>query len=182
MKQIEKKIILDTSDEAAKLVTVTGWVSSDGRFWGKDERAARYAGCTHSTCECGKLMERAYTKCEDCRHKADIERYNKLPFKEWDGDESVYSHACDKYFFNEEDLVEYCEENEIEPQELRLVICEQNNYNEVESDYWADIMPDDGDGDLPKELQKALDNLNSVIHTLPPCSYYPGKIRTEYKQ
>ena len=51
----EEKTILFTSDEAAKYTDgISGWVSRDGFFWGKDERAARYHGCTHVLCEdCG---------------------------------------------------------------------------------------------------------------------------------
>lgn len=30
-------VVLSTSDDAAKIVTVTGWVDRQGRFWGNDE-------------------------------------------------------------------------------------------------------------------------------------------------
>ena len=42
-----KKIILPESPEAASIQTVTGWVSSNGRYWGNDEHMARYDGSTH---------------------------------------------------------------------------------------------------------------------------------------
>ena len=37
---VEKKIIMRESDEAASIKTVTGWVSSDGRWWGDHEAEA----------------------------------------------------------------------------------------------------------------------------------------------
>ena len=42
-----KQIILPESPEAASVQTVTGWVSRTGRYWGNDERMARYDGSTH---------------------------------------------------------------------------------------------------------------------------------------
>ncbi len=50
-----EQIVLNTSDEAASIKTVTGWIDRYGRFWGDYERIARYSGCTHVACsECGK--------------------------------------------------------------------------------------------------------------------------------
>lgn len=178
MQKIEEKIIMYDSAEAAQQITITGWVSGgDKRFWYKDEHMARWSGCTHLKCECGKIMRKSYTKCDDCRHKLAAERYNALPFKEWNG-EPVVEWDGDKYFFNEEDLIEYCEENEIK--EIDLLFCIENNWRNIDEDYWADEMPDNADGELPKELQLALNSLNSVINTLPAQSYSPSKIRTKY--
>lgn len=167
------------SPEAAEQITLTGWVSGgDQIFWYKDEHMARWGGCTHLKCECGNIMEKNYTKCDTCRHKSAVERYNALPFREYNG-EPVVEWDGDKYFFNEEDIIEYCEENELTS--IKLLFCEENSWTTIDTDYWCDIIPSDNDLELPKELQVALDNLNAVIETLPVASYSPGKIRTEYK-
>jgi hypothetical protein len=64
----DEKMILDTSDEAAKFVTgISGWVSRDGHFCGNDERIARYIGSTHKLCECGNIVEKMWIKCDRCR-------------------------------------------------------------------------------------------------------------------
>jgi hypothetical protein len=109
----EEKIIMYDSPEAAEQITLTGWISKgkDGQFWYKDEHMARWAGCTHKKCDCGNVMKKSYTMCETCRAKAARERYLKLPFKEWDRVEPVTESWGDKYFFNEEDLIEYMMEN-----------------------------------------------------------------------
>jgi hypothetical protein len=74
------------SPEAAKQVTITGWISSDGRFYGDNEHLARYAGCTHRKCRtCDNIVEKCYIYCDSCTHKQALERYNALPTKEWDG-------------------------------------------------------------------------------------------------
>lgn len=70
-----EKVVMSDSTEAAQLVTITGWVSRTGIFYGNDERIARYAGCTHRPCEtedCGKPTEKTYIYCDDCRHKRDV--------------------------------------------------------------------------------------------------------------
>lgn len=52
---MSETMILPSSDEAAQQVTVTGWRSREGLFYGNDERIARWAGATHVECsECGK--------------------------------------------------------------------------------------------------------------------------------
>lgn len=172
------EIILDTSDEAAQLKTITGWVSKDGRFYGSDESIARFAGCTHKTCECGKLMEKHWLRCEQCRNKSAFERYMKLPFREYAG-EPVCLWDDSTYFFSEDDLICYCEDNDIG--ELNLLFCKPNDWREVDADYWSHNQPDEDDSELPKELKTALDYLNTVLRTLPPQSYSPGEIRTTYK-
>jgi hypothetical protein len=178
----EENVIMYDSPEAATYVkNIEGWIDKDRRFFGKGddgERMARYSSCTHKTCDCGNIMQKGYTKCEDCRRKASVERYNALPFKEWDLSEPVCTWDGDKYFFNIEDLEEYMEENELT--EIPLLLCEANKYRKIEADYWADVFPDDSDGELPKEMQEALDNLNAVIDKMPAASYAPSRIRTTY--
>ncbi len=175
-----KTIILDTDEAAASQKTVTGWVSRNGRFYGKDEQLARWDGCTHKVCEkCGNQHEKTWTCCENCRRKNALERYQKYPFKEWDGKEPVCMFDGDKYFFSEEDIEMYLEDNEeLQPEDLRLVICEPNYAHEISEDWWADDLPEDGE--MPKALSDKIDELNKFIKTLPPLSYSPGKVRTEY--
>ena len=178
----ETKIIMYDSEEAAIYRTdIKGWVSADGIFCGdgkQGENSARYRGATHTKCECGEVIKmRTYTICDNCRHKKAVERYNALPFKEWDGS-PVCTWDVDKYFFNEDDLNEYCYDNELET--VNLLFCVPNQWQQIEPDYWADEMPEDDDGELPTVLKIAVDNLNAVIKTLKPISYSPGKIRTSY--
>lgn len=188
----EEKVILDTDTQAARFIeNIKGWVDINNRFYGNNEdseRMARYSSATHRTCECGKIMVKGYTKCEECRAKAERERYNELPFQEWDEKTPVYSHYFDKYFFSpseiEDAIDEEKEEYDVAGVDLMLVLCIPNKYFQVGSDHWCDIMADDDmddDDPFPKELKSALETLNNVIEKLPPASWSPGKIRTEYK-
>lgn len=186
MKNEEEKMILDSSPEAASIQTVTGWVSSTGRFFGKDERMARYDGSTHRTCvDCGiPCPQRSYTVCDSCRGKRWIATYNKYPFKAWDLEEPVYSHLLDKYFFTGSDDIEFELEDNYEDEErpkyadLQLVFCEPNRLAELDFDIWSDAWPEDGEPS--EEFVKRVDEFNKWLATQPPASYSPSKIRTEY--
>ena len=174
-----EKVIMYDSDEAAQFKTnLSGWVSSNGKYYGSNEHMARWDGSTHNVCECGNVMKKSYIRCETCRAITARNIYNDKPYRKYDSDEPVVTWDGDTYFFSEESLMDFCEEQEVD--HIDLLICKPNNYFEVEADYWADIMPEDSDGDLPKALELALANLNEVIRGLQPCSYGPGDIRTTY--
>lgn len=180
MKIIEDKIIMYDSPEAAQVITLTGWVSGgDNRFFYKDEHLARWSGCTHLKCDCGNTMKKSYTKCENCRYSLEFERYLKLPYVEWDLVTPVVERGGDTYFFNVDDLEEYMEENCTK--DINLLLCVPCNYSIIDSDQWCENEPENGDGTLPDEMQKAVDALNTIIKRMPPQSYMPGKIRTSYE-
>lgn len=174
----EKKTILPTDENVVKWVeNISGWVDNTGRFWGKEKDMAIYASITHKVCECGNLMEKHYTKCAECRTKADIERYNNYPFKEWDGKSLVYSHVADQYFRDEGEIEDYCSDNEIKSEELRLVLCDPCYIEELDGSQWEDLLPEDHDY-FPKEVQEAIDAFNLAVKNFPPLSWFPSKVRT----
>jgi hypothetical protein len=173
----EEKVIMYDSPEAATFKTgIEGWVDKDGRFWGKEEHMARWSGCTHQKCECGGIMKKTWTKCEKCRAQSQRERYYAMPQKEWNG-EYLYSDAYDKYFFNEDDVMEFLAEEEISFEDLRAVACSPNYLSTFEFD--GSEFPDDQDEAslIDKELIKMLSDLNKKIEEHKPISYSPGKIR-----
>jgi hypothetical protein len=50
-------------------------------------------------------MTKYYTKCESCRDKIGNQRYNELPFQEWDGVTPIVRYDDDVFFFDIDDLV-----------------------------------------------------------------------------
>jgi len=178
----KESIVMYNSEDAATYKTgISGWVTKDGRFWGKDEHIARYAGCTHVICDCGDIAKKSYTKCQPCRIKASNDHYNNMPFKEWDGETPLCEHNSDKYFFGMDDIDDYCDEYNYLYSDLKLIICEANKVPEVDPyDIINDIMPEDCD-EIPYELGKAFDELNSKIkefNSKNTISWEPGKYRT----
>ena len=178
-KSTEKEIVLTSDSNAAELVTVTGWKSRHGRFYGEDERSARYDGATHARCDCGNITEKHYTACKDCRHKADVERFNARPFQEWDGEQPVCTWDGDRYFFTIEDLLDYMVDEELKT--IDLLLCDPEPVPEVNLEQWNQSIPEETRlEEYYPELVKKVEELNQYIRSLPPTMYYPGKIRTSY--
>lgn len=172
MKDNEEQV-LDTSKEAAVFEkNICGWVDRHGRYFGSDERAARWSGCTHIACECGNITEKNYTACSQCREKNAIERYEKKEKIQWDGKVPLYSDAIYRYFMEEDDLRDFLEERTISIDSLRLLICEPVYLKEIDEDYFCDELPEDGE--LSEAVSDALNNLNAVIRDEKPASWMPG--------
>lgn len=172
------------SDEAAAQKTVTGWVSSKGRFWGEDEHMARWDGCTHLKCECGNPHEKSWTMCRNCIDKKNNEKYATLPLVEWDETTPVCTYDGDTFFFSPDEVAEYCAAEEIAPEELRLVICEPQMAWIVEPDeYYSDILPEGQSiADISHEIYEAFSALNNVIEAHEkPISWVASNKRVSVK-
>lgn len=167
MNKPPEKIILNTSDEAAKLMTVTGWVDRSGHFWGNDERMARYAGATHLACEqCGAPHSKNW-HCEPCTSSRKADAWAKLKKRPWDGTTPVTLHDGDEFFFDAESFVNWCADNDVRPEDVRLVHCKPQHLSTIDEDHFADDLPEDGE--LPPAIAEALAALNTAIqaHTKP---------------
>lgn len=176
------KHILFNSDQAAYFFSTPntqGWYSSDGRFFGADEKAARYAGCTHAICDCGEIMEKYFTMCAKCREKkADLiySAKTKIP---WNGSVPLYAEAIDKYFYDLEELNLYIRDLKEKDQDfnlssLRLTICDPIFPNPI----FPDNLFNDSIEDiiLPIEIDNALKALNEAILSNTTTSHWkPGK-------
>lgn len=168
------------SFEAAKKEKIELWVSSNGRAY-KEEHLARFDGCTHKKCECGKITEKRYIKCKDCRDKIKWQKFIEMPVKAWDGETPLVIYDTDQYFLSIEDIEDYCEHEGCHIDRLDLIICRPNYFNEIDTDYWSDVLPEDNE-DLPVEMADILNDLNEVISKLPPCSWRPGDVRADISE
>lgn len=170
------KIIMYDSDEAAKYETrtVTGWFGRDGKFYGDDERIARYCNSTHRLCQCGELVERSGF-CRPCWENDLRLKWELLPTRAWDGTTPICLYNGDEYFFNDTDLDEYCEENGLRPENLMLVHCDPCIGRDIDEDDFADEIPDGGE--LPDSVLKAMREFNAVLNEARPFSWEPGDRR-----
>lgn len=173
-----KKIMYD-SPEAAKKKTITGWVSSDGHYYGDNEHLARWSGSTHAVCKCGNIFKKGWTVCTDCRNANEVKKYNALQFKEWKG-EPLFSNGCHEYFFDEESIIDWCDNHDLSPKDLDFIICDPCYAHEVDEDYWADILPEDCYlSECAPDILVALNALNKIIREKNNVlSWFPGKHRT----
>lgn len=172
MTTTEKRIDYE-SPEAASIQTVTGWVSSDGFFWGKDESMARYAGSTHRICEKNPEhgVHRKNEWCEKCHDERANAKWAEMPRREYDGT-PVVVFGSDDYFFEQDQIVDWLQMNEIKPEDARLVFCTPNYLRQLTGEEWADDLPEDGE--LNSSVSDALDALNKVIAAQPPASWSEG--------
>lgn len=178
----QKIIILPDDSTAASIQTVTGWVSRLGHFFGsgqQSESMARYDGSTHRKCDCGEIIDRnGY--CRKCAGRREDEKFAKMEHRPWNGTDALYSQALDRYFFDESELDDYCEDQEATPESLQLIICEPKKAYKIDPmDIYKDIMPDERD-DLPTDIQDAFDELNRAIdESTSVISWFPGKYAAE---
>jgi len=177
-------ILYEDSDIVKYMTNIEGWVETESRrYWGtnKDsEHMARYSACTHKRCKCGNIMRKYFTLCKKCREEKRTERYFKREWKKYDSDVPVYSDKYDEYFYDYEDIFDFCGIEGIEPDELNLIICEPNYCHTIDPyDYYIDISPDGVDDYLPDEILDAFDKLNKTITECKTAiSWEPGRYRT----
>ena len=168
------EVIMFNSNEAAQYRTgLSGWVSRNGIYYGNDERAARYDGCTHVTCEdCGKPTSRGWLVCHDCIGIRDKKKYESMPKEAWDEKGMLYSQSADKYFSDWGEIDDYCDEEDIKIDSLMLVICKPNYLPLLDIVYGCDELPEDGE--LPDEIVEAIKDFNAVVKEVGAVSWLPS--------
>jgi len=186
MKEIVK---YDSPDSAKYVKNIEGWVSKNGKFFGKDEHIARWDGCTHVKCSsCGEYVDKKYSICEKCAKKRKDDVYLNYKEELFNWDVPLYSDYLDKFFFNADEFESTLEDIQI-PSDvsirdfLKLVICSPQYCNEINPyDLYCDILPEDDDDYIPLEIVKAFDNLNEVIKGCKiPVSWVPTNIKPKFK-
>jgi len=192
MPGIDMKIVMHDSDDAAHKasgvidgVVADGWISRHGRFFcGADkktnEHLARYDGCTHSVCECGRTKIKHYTRCAKCIDDRNQERYDKFVRQKWNQVDPVYSGVADRYFQDISEIIDYCDDNSMTFEDLRLQICKPVYAREIDpEEYYQDDLPEDC-GDVPAKLQEIFDELNHKIRQSQiVLSWVPSKVAVD---
>ena len=157
-------VILPSDDRAAKLVTVTGWVSRDGLFFGANERTARWSGSTHAVCSaCGEVCPKHYTKCQGCRDLDSIAKHEARERRIYVSG-MLYSHLRDRFFVDLDELLEYCEYESVNIADLQVVLCEPIRPRYLDDEDFADELPEDGSiADSAPKLWELMQQWNAEI-------------------
>jgi len=178
-----KEIILNTEPNIVEYRTnIEGWVGKDGRFYGKDKDQAIYGNSTHKKCDEGHIYRKSWINCPDCEEAKKPSKYLQLDFKEWDSETPLCLFDDDKYFFAIDDIEDYLDTEDLNPEDLQLVICKPNYLWEIQTDYWEDVYPEDRDLEdvASKELISKINELNELIRKESAVSWKAGKFRTNY--
>ena len=167
----DKEQVLYDSPEAAQFKTgISGWVSRDGRFYADDEHMARWAGSTHRRCdECGTLNETG-RGCDVCRNRKLLADFAALPVEKWDGETPLCLFDSDKYFFGE-DILDWLADH---PEDVRVCKCKPGYLSRIDTDTWADDLPEEGD--LPGQVEEAVAALNKAISEAGPSCWWQDAI------
>lgn len=172
---MEPKVIMFDSPEAAELKTVTGWVSADGLFFGKDERPARYSGCTHRSCEnCVNIVEKGRIRCRSCEEVRRAEKWAKLPIEKYDGETPLCIFDGDEFFFDSGAVMDHVHEEHSDGREIRLAKCKPGYLHQLDYDNWCDDLPEDGE--LPDAVATAMESLNEAIKAAGPVCWWEDAI------
>lgn len=170
-------------EEAAEKVAIVGWKCKIcSRFYGEHEHSARWCCATDlpcKSCETGRIQKHR-VRCHSCQANADLERWLKLPEKEWDGEAVLAIWHDDTYFFDAEEILDHLSDYEgdaaIEIEEMRLVICERiypPTFNLAE--HCQDYLPDEVASDFyTAEIDEAVNKF--ILENFPPV-YEPMNVR-----
>jgi RNA polymerase subunit RPABC4/transcription elongation factor Spt4 len=166
-------------EDAAEEATVTGWVCKTcRRFWGTDERMARWCCANSIACKkCDGRIDDSYTVCRSCRDAEKHARWGKYQAVDWDGVTPLCVYDSDKFLFSADDLASWLDDRgEIPLDDVRLVLCQRVEYREFEvSDFISDSLPDNYDYEL--DDQKINDAVNDWIRDNAPASWTPSNVR-----
>lgn len=173
-KIMEKEILLP-EDVKLEKVNMDLWKCPDGKHFGiKKEEEARHHVSTHKKCGCGNVIGKHYVRCSSCSSTLYHKRYMELEEVEWDGKSAMC--VDDKFFFDMDEVHEYCDDLEINIKDLELVICEKSvhisevNIDEMNEEYCTE----DGDGvsHYHPEIAAKVEELNDLIRNATPKLWF----------
>lgn len=183
---MSKEIVLDTDEGLVEYRTdIKGWVGKNGRFYGENKNMGISDNSTHKTCSEGHVYGKSWISCPKCSEDGGLKRYLDLPVIEWDEETPIMSYDNDTFFKDIEEVIEYLENDEdITLEDLRLVICTPNHLNEVNSEFWSDIIPEEHDlkDIVSEEFNKKLAELNEIIDKHGPISWGAGYKRVDLRK
>lgn len=169
-----KFVIFEDGAVFQKSVTLENvWVMANGLGAVTQESLARHLGSTHSKCQekgCGQILPKGQTICGICTKRKTRERWLKLPKKSWDEKIPVGLLDSSDYFYDMDDIYNFCIENDVHPNNLLLIHTEEKLFPEFDfcHDYLSRSVFDKIDEDASDhfsndEIEKINDLVNSIL-------------------
>lgn len=138
---------------------------------------------THRNCEkCGVEFKKPYDyvkKCNACIALSVRERWENLPLVAYDGKKPLFIYDSDnQYFFDLDDLYQYCEDEEIDVSELMLVTCVGTSFSEID----IETITSDGetvheDWEPSNEFLAKIDEFNEWLTNQNTNTWFPSDER-----
>lgn len=160
----KEKINLKDIQDGTQNREVPVFIVGDKKWWG--DRITKDQIATHADCQdCGVEFEKQYTyqkRCSSCDFKYQNQKYLALELVEWDGKTPLCIYGDDTYFFDQDDIVNYCEDNDVESSQLQLVLCEQSKFGQINiAEQFQDVLHEDWEHDA--ELERLEKQLNDYL-------------------
>lgn len=160
--KVHMREILEQEIQEPRKVFVIG----DRKYYADKTTKERLS--THDDCQkCNIEFEKEWTYskyCNSCQSEIEQESYNQLELVEWDGKTPLANLDGDIYFFDEDDILSYCEDHDCQPSDLRLVLCKKTHFSEVDV-YEQQIENVHENWEPDAELVKLTDALNEYLRT-----------------
>lgn len=127
-------------------------------------------------------MEKTWSKCEICYRKSEKERFLAKELVEYDSESWLYDYDEAQFFSSVYDLIEHYEDEELDLQDARIVVCEQRvgisyvDLNDLNDESGTE---DEGVMAFYPEIQKKVDELNEMIKNAKPVLWYPTNKRID---
>ncbi|GEM_PF-1695761 len=136
---------------------------------------------THDDCvDCGNQFEKHFTyakRCESCTWIEKRKKYEALELVEWDARTPLCIYDDDTYFFDADDIISYCENHDIKPSDLMLVLCETTNFSTIDFDQWCDEVHEDWEPS--SEFSKRLEEFNEFLQNESTNTWWASNKRVD---
>ena len=175
------KVNLKDIKEATQARDMPIYIIGDKKYWA--DRTSIDILATHRDCEdCGEEFEKQFThekRCSNCQRKKENEDFDKMELVEWDGTSMLFDYNSDDKYFNDlDDIIEYCADNEIEPESIKLVLCYQTSFPKI--DIYEHVQDEvHEDWDPSAKLVELVAALNDYLKTAPTNTWMPGNKRVQ---
>lgn len=160
-RKTKEDIKIYPKDVKFDIVPTDLWKDPKGKLWHPlHEDKARYQNATHTVClECGNNdSEYKGGKCSKCRSNNEMLKYLSITKTTSDFPVSLDGN---EFFWDECDLMEYLEENDLKIDHLFIYGCEKATFRELNLDYWDEQSQEDGT--LPNILEELVKEFNEKL-------------------
>lgn len=164
--------------EGYRKETLEGWRCEKCNKFMLDERAAKLCCVDSRPCEVegcdGWTSLSYYYMCDKHNHEQDVNRWRKYEERDYHGEPLVIFND-DRFFWNEEELLEYCVDEQVQPKDLLLVFANQVKIREFDAnEYWCDDIGEDDEIHDALEIEKIVNDW--AKENIRPC-WHQGKER-----
>lgn len=134
---------------------------------------------THEDCKlCGTEFKKRFIyqkTCDECLFKKTREDWEAMELVQWDGKSHLFIHGSDnEYFSKDDDIWSWCEDNEVDPESLMLVMCEKSKFKHIELEHITeDFERVYEDWEPSSEIKKKIKDFNDWIDSKSTNTWFP---------